>query len=105
MAIQLLSICFNCCINDQNIKNNPDRISKTKPFIDQYNWKEIDFPSHSKDWKKFELNNKTVTLHFLFAPHNTEKIRLANKSKHNFKCENQVILLMITDGKNGTMLL
>ena len=54
MAIQLLSICFNCCINYQNIKNNPDRISKTKPFIDQYNWKEIDFPSHSKDSKKFE---------------------------------------------------
>ena len=27
------------------------------------------------------------------------KIRLAYKSKYNFKCENQVILLMITDGK------
>ena len=32
-------------------------------------------------------------------PYNTEKIRLAYKSKHNFKRENQVILLMITDGK------
>ena len=32
-------------------------------------------------------------------PYNTEKIRLAYKSKHNFKHENQVILLMITDGK------
>ena len=21
------------------------------PFNDQYNWKEIDFPSHKKDWK------------------------------------------------------
>ena len=31
--------------------------------------------------------------------YNTEKIRLASKSKHNFKRENQVILLMITDGK------
>ena len=29
-------------------------MSKIKPFIDQYNWKEIDFLSHSKDWKKFE---------------------------------------------------
>ena len=36
----------------------------------------------------------------MFAPYNTEKIRLACKSKHNFKRENQVILLMITDGKN-----
>ena len=41
-------------LNHQNIKKNPSRISKIKPFIDQYNWKEIDFPSHSKDSKKFE---------------------------------------------------
>ena len=26
-------------INHQNIKNNPQRISKIKPFIDQYNWR------------------------------------------------------------------
>ena len=32
-------------------------------------------------------------------PYNTKKIRLTYKSKHNFKRENQVILLMITDGK------
>ena len=32
-------------------------------------------------------------------PFNTENIRLAYKLKHNFKCKNQVILLMITDGK------
>ena len=31
--------------------------------------------------------------------YNTEKIRLSYKSKHNFKRKNQVILLMITDGK------
>ena len=35
----------------------------------------------------------------LFLPHNTEIIRLAYKSKHNFKHENEVILLMITDCK------
>ena len=28
-------------------------------FIDQHNWKEIDNPSYEKDWKKFELNNKS----------------------------------------------
>ena len=32
-------------------------------------------------------------------PYNTEEIRHAYKSKHNLKHENQVILLMITDGK------
>ena len=86
-------------LNHKQIKSNPERISKIKPFIDQYNWKEIDFPSHSKDWKKFELNNKSIALNILFVPYNTEKIRLAYKSKHNFTRENQVVLLMITDGK------
>ena len=32
-------------------------------------------------------------------PHNTEKIRHAYKSKYNLPRENQVILLMITDGE------
>ena len=32
-------------------------------------------------------------------PHNTGKIRLACKSKYNLKRENEVILLMITDGE------
>ena len=35
----------------------------------------------------------------MFVPYNTKKIRPACKSKHNFNRENQVILLMITDGK------
>ena len=74
-------------LNYQNIKNNPERISEIKLSIDQYNWKEIDFPSHSKDWEKFELNNKAIALNILFAPYNSEKIRLAYKSKRNFKRE------------------
>ena len=49
---------------------------KMKPFIDQHNWKEIDFPSHSKDWKNFEQSNKTIALNILFVTYNTEKIRL-----------------------------
>ena len=81
------------------MKKNPQRIPNIKPFIDQYNWKEIDFPSHSKDWKKFEQNNKTIALNIIFVQHNTKKIRLAYKSKHDFKGENQVFLLMTADGK------
>ena len=54
--------CFQYAVtlalNFDKIKKDPQRISKIKPFIDQYNWKDIDFPSTSKDWKKFELNNK-----------------------------------------------
>ena len=86
-------------LNYKQIKSHSERISKIKPFIDQYNWKEIYFPSHSKNWKKFEQYNKRIALNILFVPQNTKKIRLAYKSKHDFKRENQVILLMITDGK------
>ena len=52
----------------------------------------------SKDWKKFELNNE-IALNILYVPHNTRKIHVAYKSKHNLTHENQIILLMITDGE------
>ena len=58
-------------LNHQNIGKNPQIITKIKSFIDRYNWKETDFASHSKVWKKFEQNNKTIALNILFAPHNT----------------------------------
>ena len=45
-------------LNYEQTKKNPQRISNIKIFIDKYNWNEIDFPSYSKDWKKFESNNK-----------------------------------------------
>ena len=86
-------------LNYKKIKKDPQRISKIKPFIDQYNWKDIDFPSYGKCWKKFESNNKSIALNILYVPHNTEKIRYAYKSKYNLIRENQVILLMIADSE------
>ena len=62
-------------LNHEEIKNNPERISKIKPFIYQYDCKEIDFPSTAKDWKKFESNKKSIALNILYMPQNTEKIR------------------------------
>ena len=66
-------------LNYQNIKKDLQRISKLKPFINQYNWKELDFPSEQKYCKKFELSNNSIALNMLFVPYNTEKIRLAYK--------------------------
>ena len=85
-------------LNFDNINNHPEKISKIRPFIDQYNWKDIDFPATSKDWKKFELNNK-VALNILYVPHNTKKIQLAYRSKYNLTYNKQIILLMMTDGE------
>ena len=60
-------------LNYQSIKKDPQKITKIEPFFDQYNWKEIDFPSNKKDWKKFELNSKSIAPNILFIPHNTKK--------------------------------
>ena len=94
----MFSICGYLTLNFDDINNHPEKISKIRPFIDQYNWKDIDFPATSKDWKKFELNNK-VALNILFVPHNTKKIQLAHRSKYNLTYNKQIILLMITDGE------
>ena len=85
-------------LNVDRIKKHSQRISKIKPLIDQYNWRDIDFPSSSKDWKKLESNNE-IALNILYVPDNTRKIQVAYKSKQNLTCDKQVILLMITDGE------
>ena len=101
------SNCFQYAIitalNHKQSKNHPERISNLKLFINQYDWKGINFPSHKEDWKKFESNNKSIALNTLYVLYNTKKIRLACKSKYNFKRKNQVILLMIK--KNGIILM
>ena len=84
-------------LNYDRIENHPERLSKVKPFINQYDWSEINFPSHVNDWKKFELN-MSIALNVLYVPQD-ETIRYAYKSKYNLTRENQVNLLMISDGE------
>ena len=89
---------MNEALTYQTIEIHPERILKTMAYIDKYNWKGIEFPPGSKDWKKFEQNNKEIALNIFFIPHNTEKIRVAYRSDYNHKHKKQVILLMITNG-------
>ena len=60
--------CFQYAVtlalNLDKINKNSQRISKTKPFIEEYNWKDIDFPSTSKDWKNLK---QTMKLHLIFC--------------------------------------
>ena len=107
-----------CCINQKNndnkcfqyaatlalninsIDKHHQRITKMKPFIDNYNWNDINFPAIKKDWNKLELNNKNVALNILYVPFNTKKVEIAYKSKYNLISDNQIILLMISNGEN-----
>ena len=83
--------CFQNTLNDsldyQRIKKDPQRISKLKPYINQYNWKDIQFPSDKKDRKKFEQSNKEIALNVLFVPHNKKETELAYTSKYNYMCK------------------
>ena len=69
----------------QGIEKDLQEISKLKPYINKYNWKDIKFPSDKEDWEKFEQNNKEIALNILFAPHNKKEIRTAYISKYNHK--------------------
>ena len=77
--------CFQNALNDsldyQRIKKDPQRISQLKPYINQYNWEDIE------DWKQFEQNNKEIALNVLFVPHNKKEIELAYTSIYNYKCK------------------
>ena len=88
-------------VNYDRIENHPERVRKVKPFIKQYDWSEINFPSNVNDWKKFELNNKSIALNVFYIPEGEKTIRHSYKSKYNLKCENQVNLLMTSDGEKG----
>ena len=87
-------------LNHDKINKHPQRISRINPFVENYNWNDINFPATKKDWNRFEVNNKNVALNILYVPFNTKKIEIAYKSKYNLVRDNQIILLMISNGEN-----
>ena len=44
-----------------------ERIPRIKPFINKYNWEEINFPSEKYDWKRIEKNNLKIAINVLYA--------------------------------------
>ena len=103
----MLSTCFNRCIKlSKHIKKTLKEYQKLDLLLLSVIGKKQTFhQKKKKDWKKFELNNRPIALNILFVPYNNEEGRLAYKSKYNLKHKNQALLLMITDGKNGIILL
>ena len=95
--------CFQYSIinalNYDDIGKNHERVNNMKKYVDQYDWTGINFPSGVDDFRKFELNNKSVALNVLYVPYGEKTIRHMYKSKYNIKRKNQVILLRITDGE------
>ena len=63
--------CFpyavTAALSYEEIKKDPQKITKIKPFIKKYNWEGIYFPSEKDYWKTFEKNNVTIALNVLYA--------------------------------------
>ena len=58
--------CFQYAVtvafNHEEIKKDPQKIIKIKPFTNKYKWERINCPTEKDDWKKFEKNNVTIGL-------------------------------------------
>ena len=61
------SSMLQLALSHKSIVKDSQRISKIKPF-NYY---------RGKDWKKFELNNKSIALNILYVSYNTKEIRHA----------------------------
>ena len=64
--------CFQysiaAALNYRNIDHHSERTSKLKPFIDTYNWNNIDFPAGHKDFYAFVKNNSDIAINILYIP-------------------------------------
>ena len=67
------------------------------PFINKYKWEGINFSSEKGDRKKFEKNNLTIALNVLSSK--KQKMYPAYVSRNNSNRKNQVIFLMIPNGR------
>ena len=56
-------ICLSVALDHEEIKKDPQRITKIKRFIIRYNWEGI--ISKKDEWKKFERNNWATGLNVL----------------------------------------
>ena len=58
----MLSICCNSCVKSWRNKKDPQEITKTKPFINSYNWKKIKFRLEIDDCKNLRKTMQQLVL-------------------------------------------
>ena len=54
-------------LDDEEVGQNPGRITKNKHFINKYNWEGINYPCDKDDWKNFEKNNLTIPINVFYS--------------------------------------
>ena len=83
-------------LNYGDIESHPERVSNIKKFINKYNWKELNYPSKTDDWKTFEKNNPTFAVNIFYIKEKEHEkqiifLMLSNKEKegwHYFAVKN-----------------
>ena len=97
--------CFQysvvAALNHQKIPNQHETINNLTPFVDNYNWNDLEFPAGHKDYSAFDKNNPKIALNKLYVTYKTKEIVSSDISKHNKTRGTHANLSMITDGKNN----
>ena len=86
-------------LNHEEIQKDLQGLTNIYPFINEYKWEGIHFPSEKYDWKKIEENNVTNAFNVLYA-----KKHPAYVSKHDSNREKQFIYLIISKGAKNSNL-
>ena len=81
--INCFQYAITAALNYRNIGHHSERISNLEPFINNYNWDNIDFPAVHKDYSTFEENNSDIAINKLYVPYKTQERRQAYISKIN----------------------
>ena len=78
----------------EQIGKNFSRISNIKPYINNFNWDNINFLLTGQDYQNFEINNSSTALNIL-QMNDQQKIDYLYESKFNSKKRNRVIFLLL----------
>ena len=94
--------CFKWAVvaslHHEAIEKDPQRVSKLRPFAEQYDWEGLEFPMALNKISKFEKRNPEIAVNVLFV--SKKNIFIARRSEFNGKRGKQANLLMIVDGEN-----
>ena len=88
--------CFKwaviAALHHEEIKKYHQRISKLRPYENQYNWGGLAIPVSIKKIDKFEKDNPGIAMNVLFnnMKNQTKNIYTVRRSGRNGKCKKQV---------------
>ena len=78
----------------EQIGKNYNRVSNIKPYINNFNWENINFPPTQQDYKSFEMNSTSVALNILTI-NDQEKISYLRESQFNNNRKKQAKLSLL----------